>query len=74
MLNESILEDAALEWFGDLGYAVGHAPYFPPGEPAAKRKSCSDVVLVPRLRKAIHQLNPASCMALKTTVAKSATV
>jgi len=24
-LNESILEDAALEWCGELGYAVGHA-------------------------------------------------
>ena len=23
-LNESIVEDAALEWFGELGYAVGH--------------------------------------------------
>ena len=25
-LNESIVEDAALEWFGELGYAVGHGP------------------------------------------------
>ncbi len=23
-LNESIVEDVALEWFGELGYAVGH--------------------------------------------------
>ena len=23
-LNESIVEDAALEWFGELGYGVGH--------------------------------------------------
>ncbi len=23
-LNESIVEDATLEWFGELGYAVGH--------------------------------------------------
>ena len=23
-LNESIVEEAALEWFGELGYAVGH--------------------------------------------------
>ena len=22
--NESTVEDAALEWFGELGYAVGH--------------------------------------------------
>lgn len=25
--NESILEDAVLEWFGELGYAVGHGPH-----------------------------------------------
>ncbi len=27
-LNESIVEDAALEWFGELGYAVGHGTFF----------------------------------------------
>jgi hypothetical protein len=26
-LNESIVEDAALAWFGELGYAVGHGPH-----------------------------------------------
>lgn len=31
-LNESIVEDAALEWFGELGYAVGHGPHLAPGE------------------------------------------
>ncbi len=35
-LNESIVEDAALEWFGALGYAVGHGPHLAPGEPAAE--------------------------------------
>jgi len=34
-LNESIVEDAALSWFGELGYAVGHGPQLAPGEPAA---------------------------------------
>ena len=37
-LNESIVEDAALEWFGELGYAVGHGPHPAPGEPAAERE------------------------------------
>lgn len=32
-LNESIVEDAALECFGELGYAVGHGPHPAPGEP-----------------------------------------
>jgi type I restriction enzyme R subunit len=57
-LNESIVEDAALEWFGELGYAVGHGPHLAPGEPAAERKSFSEVVLVGRLREAIRRLNP----------------
>ena len=30
--NESIVGDAALEWFGELGYAVGHGPQLVPGE------------------------------------------
>ena len=58
-LNESIVEDATLEWFGALGYAVEHGPQLAPGEPAAERDSFSDVVLVGRLREAIRRLNPA---------------
>ena len=58
-LNESIVEDAALEWFGELGYAVGHGPLMAPGEPPAERDSFSEVVLVGRLREAIRRLNPA---------------
>jgi len=58
-LNESIVEDAALEWFGELGYAVGHGPHLAPGEPAAERQSFGEVVLVERLREAIRRLNPA---------------
>lgn len=58
-LNESIVEHAALEWFGELGYAVGHGPHLAPGEPAAERDSFGEVVLVGRLRAAIRRLNPA---------------
>jgi type I restriction enzyme R subunit len=58
-LNESIVEDAALEWFGELGYAVGHGPQLAPGEPAAERDSFEEAVLVGRLRDAIRRLNPA---------------
>lgn len=58
-LNESIVEDAALEWFAELGYAVGHEPHRAPGEPAMERDSFSEVVLVGRLREAIRMLNPA---------------
>ena len=58
-LNESIVEDAALKWFGELGYAFGHGPHLAPREPAAERDSFSEVVLVGRLREAIRRMNPA---------------
>ena len=58
-LNESHVEEAALEWFAELGYAVGHGPQLAPGEPAAERASFGEVVLVGRLREAIRRLNPA---------------
>jgi type I restriction enzyme R subunit len=57
-LTESIVEDAALTWFGELGYAVGHGPQMAPGEPAAERDSFGGVVLAGRLREALRQLNP----------------
>jgi type I restriction enzyme R subunit len=59
MISESIVEDAALGWFGELGYVVGHGPHLAPGEPAAERDSFGEVVLVGRLREAIRRLNPA---------------
>ena len=58
-LNESGVEEAALSWFKELGYAVAHAPHLAPGEIAAERSSFADVVLVGRLRDAIARLNPA---------------
>jgi len=58
-LNESIVEVAALEWFGDLCHAVGYGPHLAPGEPAAERDTFSEVVLVGRLRDAIRRLNRA---------------
>lgn len=58
-MNESIVEDAAPEWFGELGYAVGHGPQLAPGEPAAGRESFGEVVLAGRLREAIRRPNPA---------------
>jgi type I restriction enzyme, R subunit len=57
-VDESIVEDAALEWFGELGYAIGHGPHIAPGEPAAERDSFGEAVLAGRLRVAIRRLNP----------------
>ena len=68
-LNESIVEDAALEWFGELGYAVGHGAAFaglrrakPPLAPGEYAKG----TLIPAFsqgerekRESIRRLNPA---------------
>ena len=56
-INESHVEEAALGWFGELGYTVGHGPQLAPGEATAERDSFSEVVLVGRLREAIRRLN-----------------
>src|SRR6266545_1541286 len=58
-LNEAVVEEAALNWFKQLGYATAQAPHLAPGEIAAERKSFTDVILFGRLRDAITRLNPA---------------
>jgi type I restriction enzyme R subunit len=58
-LTESIVEDAALTWFGELGYAVGYRPRLAPGEPAAEQDSFGEAVLVGRGREATRRLCPA---------------
>src|SRR5216110_2665987 len=58
-LNESVVEEAALSWFRELGYTVANAPHLAPGEIAAERSSFADVVFIGRLRDAIARLNPA---------------
>jgi len=58
-LNESIVQDTALTWFGELGYAFGHGPQPASGELAAEQNWLGEVVLMGRLREAIRRLNPA---------------
>ena len=67
-LNESTVEDTALAWFGELGYAIGHGPHMAPGEPAAERASFAEVVLAGRLREAIRRLNPAIPGEVRATI------
>jgi type I restriction enzyme R subunit len=57
-LNESVVEEAALTWFGELGYAVEHALHLAPDEVTTERDSFAHVLLVGRLRDAIARLNP----------------
>ena len=56
-LNESVVEDAALTWFGELGYGIETGTNLAPGEPGAERDTFGDVVLAGRLRDAIQRLN-----------------
>ena len=82
-LDESIVEDAALEWFGELGNAVGHGPHLAPGEYAGgtlipafsqgEKEKDGEVVLVGRLREAIRRLNPAILEEARAVVADFAT-
>ncbi len=56
-VNESVVEEAGLSWFRELGYTVASAPHLAPGEIASERSSFADVVLIGRLRDAIARLN-----------------
>ncbi len=58
--TESVVEEAALEWLGRLGYEVMHGPDIAAGEPAAERGDSGyrDVVLEMRFRSALARLNP----------------
>lgn len=57
-LTEADIEQIALQWFAECGYACVHGPDIAPGEPAAERESYEQVVLVDRLRDAIGRCNP----------------
>lgn len=57
-LNESVVEQATLDWFAELGYETLHGPDIAPDEPGAERTSYADVVLMDRLRSALVRLNP----------------
>ncbi len=58
IFSESVVEEAALAWLGELGFAVLHGPDIAPGEPAAERGDYGQVVLEARLRTALARLNP----------------
>jgi type I restriction enzyme R subunit len=55
---ESTVEDAGLELFADLGYAILHGPDIAPGEMFTERKEYWEVLLVGRLKEALARINP----------------
>ena len=56
-LTESLVEDAALDWFRSLGYNVVSGPDMPPG-PLALRESYAEVVFPSAVQGALARLNP----------------
>jgi type I restriction enzyme R subunit len=56
--TESTIEQAALDWLQDLGYACAFGPDLAPDGPAPERENYEDVILFGRLRDAIARLNP----------------
>ena len=56
--TESVVEDAALSWFGELQYSVEHGPEIAPGELSPERASLGEVVFPERFRTALRKLNP----------------
>lgn len=55
---ESVVEDAALGWLENIGWAAKPGPEIAPGELFSERKNYDQVVLGQRLRDAIARLNP----------------
>ena len=54
---ENDLEQAALEWFQDLGYQTQYGPDISPGGSFSERESFGDVVLYDRLHSALKRIN-----------------
>ncbi len=57
ILSESVIEDAALDWFRGLGYNVIGGPDMPPG-PQSLRKTHEDATLPSVVRGALARINP----------------
>lgn len=57
IIFESEIEQAAIEWFNELGYAFRFGPEIAQNEPAAERNSYEEVVLGGRLFAALERIN-----------------
>lgn len=55
---ESQLEEAALEWFEELGYELVFGPDIAPEGEYPEREDYSDVILAERLKDALSRINP----------------
>ena len=57
-IYESHVEEEMLGWFEDLGYEVVAGPELAPDGERPERKNYKQVLLLGRLREALHRLNP----------------
>lgn len=57
-LNENVLEQACLEWLGELGWKLAYGPDLSPGGSFCERDDFRQVVLLGRLRSALERINP----------------
>jgi type I restriction enzyme R subunit len=57
-LTESLLEQASLDWFHDLGYQLAFGPDLAPDGTSPQRQSYQEVILPQRLADALLTLNP----------------
>jgi type I restriction enzyme R subunit len=58
VITESVVEEAALDWFKGLGYQYLPGPDIACDGTKPERASYADVVLADRLRASLHALNP----------------
>ena len=54
---EDTVEQAALDWYRDLGWNIAHGPDISPGGSTPERESYSEVVLVHRLIDSLTRIN-----------------
>lgn len=64
--NESTVEEAALIWLRELGYAYVPGPDIAPDGPYPERESYQQVILLNRLEAAIERLNPGASESART--------
>jgi len=69
--NENIVEQAALEYFAELGYRIVHGPDIAPDEPGAERTAYEEVILWKRLRDALDRINPGADASLINEAVKT---
>ncbi len=56
--TESLIEQAALDWFQGLGYGYAFGPDLACDGPAPERENYEDVIVLGRFQEAIARLNP----------------